>query len=448
MTATVQRFGDRVFVLGLDWPKKLTVQDRDTAVETYAAQHSVEPSDVRFVVSEDAEGKVRIFGMVNPDDATPPAKAMALSALCARRAPGIYAVYFQDESLGSMVWLCLTSDGVVISEMIVPRDEAKQQVAAMSLVKDKDVYATTGCGLQGAQTLSIEALITSLTAEDIAAAQLRRLVGEASRKATKIILAVSVVVLGLAGFIFYKHYKSAQAVRQAEQARQAALASYIQSAPGVIGPLAKSPGWVPHAVALANRVLPPYLDGFTLAVVQCTPMQCAAAYFVNGKTPFSYRGLARYFRSLGPIAPGSPRPSVSFVTSNSSFGAKVAFALPGVRLVPVTPAFLQDPPSPRHTVYDWIGAEIHAAIPGEVKGSPTIIDMATLHGGNAAGEPPMYVSRIAIDGRTDFGPARASVIAYSGSIYGFVPDMAEWSPGVFKGSSFRVEFTQVSRSDP
>ncbi len=441
--AKLYRVGGQVLVLGLDWPEKTSLQDRDIAVEGYAGRIGIEPRDVRYVTSRDSSGSILTHGCVNVEDGDIPPKALALSVLCARSGKsGVYVVLFQDEEAALHAWACSVNDGVVIRESIIDRDDIRQVVSSMSLLKDKEVFATRGCGLPDATPFSVEDLLAGLSEQEMEAARFRRVAGEANRKAGKLVIIPVLLVVGVLGFMAYRHHKTEVAEQQARQAKQAAIASYLASAPGVIGPLPRSPGWVGEAIDQSMGVFPMDDNGFHLQVTQCTPLGCDAAYFTMPGESFDYRAFAdrlELFKSLGI--------TVSFVKTNMGYGAKAHLPL-HVATVPVDRSFLTHVPHERHNADDWIGQEIGGALPGKLKGPPVEINLSATHGGAAAGMPPLFVSTVSVDGTSTLDAHEGLRFAALGSIYGFMPVMVEWSSGSLKEASYRIRFEQVNGDAP
>lgn len=436
------RVGGQVLVLGLDWPEKAALQDRDIAVDGFAARLGIDVRNVRYVVSRDSSGSILTHGMINAEDVDIPPKAMALSVLCARHKSGVYVVLFQDDDAALQAWICSVNDGVVIREAIVARDDIRQVVASMALLKDKEVFATRGAGLPDATSFSVEDLLAGLAEEDMEPARFRRVAGEANRKAGKLVAIPVVLVLLALGFLLYRHHKSEVAEQQAAEAKQAALASYLASAPGVIGALPRSPAWVGTAVRVAEGVFPIASGGFHLEVVQCTPDACDAAYFATAGAPFDYR---TFRHRLGLLK--SMGVTTTFVKTNDAYGAKARVPL-HVAIVPIDRSFLTDVPHHRHGPDDWIGQEIGGALPGKLVSTPVLVNLAATHGGTAAGMPPLYLATIAVNGATTLGVGEAARMAMLGSIYGFVPVMVEWTSGDVKQASYRMRFEQVNGDAP
>jgi len=442
----IERVAGVDLVLGLEWPDKLAFQDRDMAVEAFAARKQVDPVRIRYVVSESKVGAapIRVYGMASQEDEYIPQKALALSVLCAGRGDGVYAAMIQQLEGQVVTWVCSVSDGVVISESLVPRDEAKMIVSGLALLKNKPVFVTRGTGITqiGAATVStfdLETFISTLTPEAAAAAMLKRMPGAANRRMGPLIIIPVLLVVAIGGFLFYRRYKAEKAIEAQQQAVIAARNAYLASAPGAIGPIPDSPLWAQSAVETSMAKLPPFLDGFDLALVQCTPGHCDAAYFTEKDSPYSFDRFKAHFA----------KPAVvTFVNGRGTIGAKVVIPVK-MKSHMANAGLLVNPPAERHGAWDWVGAEIHSAMPGKLQSSPVVVNIASVHGGTSANMPPLFMTTVSVDGDEYMSPQTARSLALAGSIYGFFPSMIEWSPGIAgKGSSYRMTFEQINRNDP
>lgn len=336
-------------------------------------------------------------------------KVYSYAASLAKRQPdGLYVVRVDDTNL----WFVLIRDGLVIPEtdVIGPAEKVLESVHFYRQTLDLDadtIFAGEDVRLDDAQSFDAAAAVQGMRDP----VPLSAVTG---RGPVMLLAGVATfAILGVGGYKLYKKHQAAQA-EQALTAQQRAqvIAAYHGAAQAALAGYAQDPRWVAQAWQMASLRLTPFLAGWTLQKVDCTPAGCDGHY-VHGSS------LAAYA-----IAPFQARfAHVSIHPDVNSLQVHLPLTTP---LRVVDDALLHAPsPARAPAMVDWIGlASLH--ITG-LRDRPAGVarNIAAAAGATAVGYPAFMVESITLKGRA---PAVVSL-----------PSLLRWAtPAGFRVTHFTV----------
>ncbi|MGH8159360.1 MAG: type 4b pilus protein PilO2 [Rhodanobacter sp.] len=423
----IETIGKRRYVFGLEW-----IFQTDTPLADLTAAGVVGSDEPVFAVTIGGESKAKrkakkVRGPKKGETAIEPsAESVAMAD-----APGVIGYVVTAEAVrgatSAAAAMAGQGDGIYVAQLttgewwftcirngvVVPSTDV---IGTAELILDQVNSLRTGLSMDvfsGAPEVpgAIELDFDAALRRGAKSPSLRR-VAAGSSPIVPILIAAAVLGTGWFGYrLMFPPTPHLTPEQQQAIARQA----YIQSVQGVVKSLPTGAGWVSKAYATAVNDLPPYITGWTLDGVSCTPDNCMATYTVPTGAPFALSPLLERFGKAVTVLQD---------------GHSVQVAMPvQVQAKPIDEAYLRSLRPASMPLLDWVGA-----VPLRMAGATVSGQLLARHldqelGGAAAAMPPLTFEQVSLKGDRYMSGPLLDAVLIQGSHGDFVPVQVAWSFG-------------------
>jgi hypothetical protein len=411
-------YNKRSFAFGLTW-----IEARDSAQDDIEASvgptvdlsesnvYSIEVSRPKSKVPKGVQetegadvGTMSVRGYVVSDTRLPKTFSAA-AALAKQGRDGLFVVDLTDDE----VWYCGIRDGVVVpsTDVIDTRDAALATVSALASGLDLTVFASETLSLLGSETFVIGAALRSSSSP-----ALRPLSGRTSPVVPILIIAV---VAGL-GFFGYRMIFPPKPKLTPEQQQAMLRAAYVTNVSSAVKVLPASSEWVNDAFLMARKRLPPFITGWVLEGVSCTPTDCNAMYSVGKDSAFALSPMKARFGSALKVMPDGHSVSVAMHLSTE--------------VISMTEPYLRSIQPAKMPLLDWVGGIPIRMVNTRIDGQLLDNNLGQQLGAAAAGMPPnLELEQASIKSEAYLDAAALRGVVWAGAVDGFVPVQIAWTPG-------------------
>lgn len=413
----LETIGKRVFAFGLTWIVKRdgvaedieatlggSTDIRESIIYQIAIDHprkgKAAKGDDRAAALTQDEGVVGFFVA----DKKYKGVCSAAAALTLLGRDGLYVVALAEDAF----WYCGIRGGVVVpsTDLIGPPDSIRANVMAMSGGLDLPVYASPGVDIPGSEPFDLGKALSKTKAKPL------RLLSSGSRRIVPVL-----VIAAVAGLGFFGYRRAFPPQPKLSPAQQQAILrqSYVTSVAGVVHALPMSATWVLTAYSRAIRTLPPFVAGWTLEGVTCTPSVCHGMYAVTKDSPFALSPLVARFGTSIKVLQDRRSAEVTSTMNTPTY--------------PITEPFLRSLQSSDVPLLDWIGAI--PFVMGGASLSSQVLDnnLGMRFGAAAAGMPSLIMEQASVKGEFYLDGVGLAGIVSAGTRGGFVPIQFSWSFG-------------------
>lgn len=332
---------------------------------------------------------------------------------------GLFVAELDDTTL----WFCGIRAGSVVpsTDQVGTAESIRDRVLALSAGLDLVIFSAGECGIDSAEPFAIEAILAEAKLKPMS--RLRR-------GGNPFLPVLAIVVVGGLCALGYKVLNPPQPTLSPAQVQEQMRANYVASVSGLIKTYPTEKQWVIDAYWQARSQFPPFMEGWALDGVSCTPASCEAMYSVEKDKPFVVSPMARRFGQR-------------FRLLKDGHSATVVLPLQ-TTIVPVTEHFLRTLPRTGMALMDWVGLVPVSMAGAKVNGQILDSDLGKKFNAAGAGMPPLVMEQVAIKSLSYLDDRQLVDVVVAGTRGHFTPVQMAWSFGEGKvPASWRMTWSRL-----